>query len=174
MRRDNSTFFAEGCMYTPWTNDKLFFLVVDFDCPNIGFYSKEKDPLPFPCMVQLSAFAREIRTFESEEAYYESQKKESEGPYLSSQFFGTGANVDTDDKGRKLPTAVIVGHVIETELKTNEITGKQYYWALIETSLGVEIDVVIHPTLLASYGVEAPQVGGVIRGYFFLSGLLLL
>jgi len=67
--------------------------------------------------------------------------------------------------------AVITGHIVEVELKVNGLTKNTFYWALVRTVGGVEIDVVIDPKLIDE-GPE-PKVGGVITGYFFSSGHLI-
>lgn len=157
----------------PNTNEA--FITLEFDSPNFGFFGGR--PLPAIVTVQLSAFAREIRTFDSVEEYESMKEKTTclrDGKEvdisLSSQFFGSGSFVDKEKTGY----ACIVGHVIETELRNNELSGESFYWALIETTGGIQIDVVIHPTLLDTYSSKPPQVGGVVRGYFWLSGLLLV
>ena len=96
---------------------------------------------------------------------------------LGSQFFGSS---DFKYKGEtenmpanELTYAMVTGHVIETELRTNEITGETFYWALIRTAGDMEVDVVIHPAVLERSYERPPKVGGIVQGYFWLSGLLL-
>lgn len=155
-------------------NTKESFITLEFDCPNFGFIAKS--PLPAIVTVQLSAFAREISTFDSVEEYERLKDKAScmrDGNEIDMSFaskcLGTGRFVDENNTGY----ALIVGHVMETELRTNELTGESFYWVLVETTCGMEVDVVIHPTLLETSSSKPPKVGGVIEGYFWLSGLLL-
>jgi len=117
-------------------------------------------------MLQLTAFAHEIRTFDSLEECHPENKN------FASQFFG--CDVFNKGKNAQHPTcATIVGHVMEVELKTNEITGKRFYWVLIRTACDMKIDVVIHPSL-PGVVEKPPKVGGVIRGFFWLSGFVML
>eukprot|EP00536_Pseudo-nitzschia_multiseries_P008829 jgi/Psemu1/21529/gm1.21529_g len=145
------------------------FFSFEFGCPNFAFLNKHAS-LPVAVTIQLSAFAREIRTFDTVEEYELKQSKlrsYSDGIPVASKFFGA----DTCPSNKNNRYACIVGHVVDTELKKNELTQRSFYWALIRTDEDMEIDVVIHPRLCSH---KPPQIGGVIQGYFYLSGLLLL
>lgn len=174
-----------------------------FDCRNFGFLHRSR--LPTAITVQLSAFAHEIRTYDSVENYYETILENDDGMFewnrpefndneslnktdhvmfLASQFLGTGdfARQFDDEEGKvedfsesstyERCCACMIGHVLKVQLMTNEFTGHSFYWALIETASGMQIDVVIHPHLLEAYQMKPPVVGGVISGKFWLSGLL--
>lgn len=170
---DKGTICAGYGFMNPETRES--FVALEFDCPNFAFFGENR-PLPALVTIQLSAFARELSTYESVEEYYRlreprSVKRDGEEEMeiaFASQFFGSGSLMGKNNTGY----ACIVGHVVETELRINELSGESFYWALIETTIGM-VDVVIHPTLLETYACEPPQVGGVIEGYFWLSGLLL-
>lgn len=64
--------------------------------------------------------------------------------------------------------AIFAGHVRETERRTNQLTGDEFVWCLVD-SLGGSFDVVIDPELLSN----APRVGGVVHGSFWLSGRII-
>ena len=65
------------------------------------------------------------------------------------------------------PHALFVGHVVEAEQRHNAVTGRPFWWALVET-IGGTFDVVIDPELLD----EQPRPGHVLSGWFWLSGRL--
>jgi hypothetical protein len=50
-------------------------------------------------------------------------------------------------------------------MRTNQLTGQAFCWALVET-LSATYDVVIDPELLDAL----PQVGNVLHGSFWMSG----
>ena len=59
------------------------------------------------------------------------------------------------------PHALISGHVIESSVQENAITGKPFCWALVDT-VGGTFDVVLDPAL-----VEDPPVPGqIVSGWF--------
>jgi len=146
------------------------FFSFEFDCPNFAFLD-EHTLLPVAVTIQLSAFAMEIRTFDSVEEYeveqskYRSSSDKDDDTPLASKFFGS----DTHPGNQDNTYACIVGHVVDTELRNNELTQQSFYWALIRTAEDMEVDVVIHPGLCSS---KPPHIGGVLQGYFHLSGLL--
>mmetsp|Transcript_16019 Transcript_16019/g.44096 ORF Transcript_16019/g.44096 Transcript_16019/m.44096 type:complete len:85 (-) Transcript_16019:26-280(-) len=67
----------------------------------------------------------------------------------------------------------MIGHVVEAEMKGNEVSGKPFYWALVRTVASAEADVVIHPGLLERKGMKPPIAGQVVQGLFYLSGVLM-
>jgi hypothetical protein len=52
-------------------------------------------------------------------------------------------------------------------MRTNELTGCSFCWALVKT-LGGTVDVVVDPALLEA----TPRVGSIVKGVFWLSGRL--
>jgi len=163
------------------------FFSFEFACPNFAFLNRHTS-FPVAVTIQLSAFAREIRTFDSVGEYelkqQQSKKQKTkkkkhydnnipdsdhEGieTHIASKFFGS----ECYPENKNNRCACIVGHVVDAELRRNELTQQPFYWALIRTAEDMEIDVVIHPRLCS---IKPPQIGGVIQGYFYLSGLLLL
>jgi hypothetical protein len=58
--------------------------------------------------------------------------------------------------------------VLAADKKINVLTGRAFYWALVET-YGGAYDAVIDSSLLSG----VPVVGGVITGSFWLSGRII-
>lgn len=135
-----------------------------FDSPD----SDTKGDLQFPSMaeIQLAAFAHQISFHESPEAYERSQT-DAKVKFASRSFVPAGL-FTLEDSQPPSALALLTGHVIEAETRTNEKTGARFYWALVD-SLGGLHDVVIDSSLLAA----APTPGGVISGEFWLSGRIL-
>jgi hypothetical protein len=116
---------------------------------------------------QIAAFAHELSVFESEEAYNASH---SDGPkFAAESFFPTGLiTVGTESAESTPADAILTGHVLNTELRTNPITKSEFLWAKVQTYGGV-FDVVADPLIVNGAVVE----GGIIQGSFWLSGRLL-
>jgi GNAT superfamily N-acetyltransferase len=135
-----------------------------FDVPD--FYL-DKPKLPAVLDVQLAAFAHELQSYESDQAYDETQPGEikfaAESFIPAGLFFPGGDEVDPPQAH-----ALFSGHVQATALITNPITGQEFCWAQVRT-LGGEMDVVADPVLLNGLLVE----GGVVSGTFWLSGRFL-
>jgi len=148
---------AEG--ETPETGDCPFV----FDVPNYQLNTAE---LPAFVTIQLAAFAHELQSFDNDEAYDQSQPHEikfaSESFIPSGLFFPGGETIEPP-----LAEAVFSGHVLETSLVTNPVTGVEFCWAKTRTVVG-EIDVVADPALLNGILIK----GGVLTGSFWLSGKL--
>ena len=64
--------------------------------------------------------------------------------------------------------AIFAGHVLAADEKINVLTGRAFYWALVDT-FGGAYDVVIDSNLLPG----VPEIGGVISGSFWLSGRII-
>lgn len=134
-----------------------------FDAPDFRVY--EKQEFPQKCEIQLSAFAsNEFQIFASEQDFYDSQ--DSEMKFAAKSFIPSGLfNFNKDQTQPPLAFGVFTGEIREFELKTNKMTGENFYWFLVDT-LGGEIDVVADPKLIT---IE-PSVGGYLSGQFWLSG----
>lgn len=137
-----------------------------FDVPD--FRAVIVNDFPFLTDIQLTAFgSNDFQLFADEAAFRENQ---SEGlPLASESFVPTGLFSFGDDARNDLtavrPIASLSGTIKEFELKTNELSGENYYWFLIDT-FGGEADVVIDP----KYVSQTPQIGGICSGTFWLSG----
>lgn len=134
-----------------------------FDVPDFQLTAAE---LPAFVTIQLAAFAHELQSYDNDEAYYQSQSYEikfaSESFIPSGLFFPGGNAIEPP-----LAKAIFTGHVLETSLVTNPVTGVEFCWAKTKTVVG-EIDVVADPALLNGILIK----GGVLTGSFWLSGKL--
>jgi hypothetical protein len=133
-----------------------------FDAPDYRLH--EELSLPAQKEVQIAAFAHEIAAFESVDAY------EASDPECASQSFIPSGLFTPDDDATAPPEAraIFAGHVLAAEEKINALTGRAFYWALVDT-YGGAYDVVIDTNLLPG----VPAVGGVISGSFWLSGRII-
>jgi hypothetical protein len=136
-----------------------------FDAPDARLH----DGLALPAVVsvQVAAFAHEVEAFDSPEAHATSQ---GDGPKFASQsFIPSGLfNPQGADAAPPRAHAMITGHVLDAERRTNRLTGEPFYWCLADSYGGV-YDVVIDPELLP----DLPKVGGVVSGSFWLTGRIL-
>lgn len=139
------------------------------DCPfvfDVPDYQLNAIELPAFVTIQLAAFAHELESFDNDEAYYQSQP--SEFQFASESFIPSGLFLPGGEKIEPpLAEAVFTGHILETSLVTNVVTGAEFCWARTRTIVG-EIDVVADPVLLNGPMIE----GGVLTGSFWLSGRL--
>lgn len=135
-----------------------------FDAPD--YYLNSAIILPAIMNVQLSAFAHELQSYESDEAYDASQPEDikfaSESFIPSGMFTPDGGSVDPPQAH-----AIFTGHVLETSIVTNPVADNEFIWAKVRT-LGGEVDVVADPVLLNGPIIK----GGVVSGSFWLSGKL--
>ncbi len=140
-----------------------------FDVPD--FRRSEINEFPKVEEIQLTAFAsNDFQVFAGEEDYQNSQ--ESELKYASKMFVPVGLfdfeSKNWDENNPPRPVGKFAGEIIEFELKTNELSGENFYWFLVET-LGGETDVVVDP----KYVPAEPKNGGIVSGTFWLSGRIL-
>lgn len=141
-----------------------------FDVPDFRIH--ENIELPKLAEIQLTAFAsNDFQMFQNAEDFDLSQNGE---PKVAKQSFIPSGLFAFDENGESVeldpPQAhgILTGEIKEFELKTNEFTGEKFYWFLIAT-FGGEVDVVADVGLIK----EKPNVGGIIRGSFWLSGKII-
>jgi hypothetical protein len=136
-----------------------------FDCPDAGTLADL--PLPAVVVAQIAAFAQEVSVFDTEALYAASQA--AQGMNFESRSFIPSGLITPD--GRPIdppePHALLVGVVVEAEERRNTVTGRPFWWALVET-VGGTFDAVIDPDLLPT----PPVAGNVLSGWFWLSGRL--
>jgi len=137
-----------------------------FDSPDV--LGSSDITIPSIQTIQLAAFAYEIEVYESEEAYVDSQSAETKmatRSFIPSGMFSIG---DDRIEQQESPTAMglLTGHILETQILHNDLTGRIFYWALVD-SYGGQFDVVIDPEIL---GQRELRVGGILAGSFWLSG----
>jgi len=112
--------------------------------------------------VELAAFAVELNAYESEEAFKEAQPEMK--PLEVPSFIPAGLLGLTQGSG---PTAhaLMVGHLLEWEEVTNELTGRRFYKVLMETPAGPVV-LVIEPDLLPG----PLEKGSVLQAGAWISG----
>ena len=140
-----------------------------FDAPDFRIAEFEN----FPALkdIQLTAFAsNDFQMFADETTYFDSQ--DSELKYAPKSFVPVGLfsfdENETIDLNLVRPIGKFAGEIKEFELKTNQLSGQEFYWLLVET-LGGETDVVVDPKFVS----EEPKIGGIVSGQFWLSGRIL-
>jgi hypothetical protein len=149
-----------------------------FDTPD--FLLHHGLQLPAIVEAQVAAFAHEISLYPSVEAYDASLPPAGPNPenpemlvaargldsqaFIPSGTFIPGGGVIDPPQAH----AIFTGHILKTEARCNELTGREFWWALVESYGGI-YDVVIDAELVE----DAPRVGGVVNGTFWLSGRVL-
>jgi hypothetical protein len=140
-----------------------------FDVPD--FRAVENAEFPRIAEIQLTAFgSNDFKVFAGEEDYYASQEDEIKmgaKSFIPSGLFNFGEE-NWDENNPPRPVGMFAGEIKEFELKTNELSGENFYWFLVET-LGGETDVVVDP----KYVPNEPNIGGIVSGQFWLSGRIL-
>ncbi|ELR72100.1 hypothetical protein C900_01842 [Fulvivirga imtechensis AK7] len=117
--------------------------------------------------IQLVAFAQELSCYDSERAFNESQYTELK--FASQSFIPSGLfSPNGEDTNPPEALGIFTGIIREWEMKTNELTGEQFYWLFVDT-LGGEVDVVADPRFFD----KKPNINGVVQGQFWLSGRLI-
>jgi hypothetical protein len=136
-----------------------------FDAPDFQLHHQLQ--LPAIVKAQVAAFAHCVSLFASPEAYAASQAGE---PKFGSQSFIPSGLFSPDGEITEPPKAdaVFTGHILKTEMRRNELTGRRFWWALVETYGGI-FDVIIDPELAEG----TPKVGDVLKGVFWLPGRIL-
>ena len=122
-------------------------------------------PVVYPSF-QLAAFAHEIEIFDSINDYEISNAEADDEIMFASQSFGPARMFDED----AITYAVFTGHIVQAELKENELTGNSFYWARAHSLGDAQFDAVIDPGLVEDE--HPPQAGGVVKANFWLSGRL--
>jgi hypothetical protein len=134
-----------------------------FDLPDIFVY---RINLPTAAEIQLNAFAtNDLAVYDNEQAFYDSQDKEPKlaaNSFIPIGLFRQNEDIPPQAHGQ------FAGVIKEFELKTNQFTGANFYWFLVET-LGGEIDVVSD----VNYIKNEPRTGSIIHGSFWLTGKII-
>lgn len=134
-----------------------------FDAPDAAVYADLA--VPGIADAAISAFAAEIELHASPEAF----EREAEEPGFATRSFIPSGTFTPDGDAIDPPDAeaIIGGHVIEADTRTNEITGRPFYRALVD-SYEASFDVVIDPAIVE----RQPRPGEVVLGGFWLTGRL--
>jgi hypothetical protein len=136
-----------------------------FDCPDAATH--EALALPVVIEAQVAAFAQQLTVHPSEAAYGAAQAEQ--GLAFGARSFIPSGLISPSGEPVVPPEAhaLIAGVVIEAAERRNAITGRPFWWALLDT-VGGTFDVVIDPDLL-----DGPIASGqVLAGWFWLSGRL--
>lgn len=130
--------------------------------PNAGVVREYLAAHP-AAIVQVAAFAHEIACFPDEYEFYQAQTE----PFRvgSESFIPSG--LFSGAAGKPTAEARIAGKIERLEWRVNPFTGLRFLYLLVRT-LGGSLDVVAAPDEIAGTPVE----GGVVRGSFWLSGLV--
>jgi hypothetical protein len=119
--------------------------------------------MPCRATASIAAFAHEVSLYKSVADFDAAQTHFASKSFIPSGMFKPGG----EPTGPPEAHALFAGHIVTAEAKRNDLTGREFQWALVET-LGGRFDVVIDPEILD----DVPRAGGVLRGAFWLSGRL--
>ena len=136
-----------------------------FDSPE--FLRLNPVPLPAEVVLQVAAFAHELEVFDTEADLNAAQgANAADGPpALAARCFVYSGHDDAAPDELPEARAVMSGVVLASGERGNNLTGRRFTWALVE-SHGGTFDVVADATLLPT----PPPVGAVMSGSFWLSG----
>ena len=132
------------------------------DVVDIGRYPNLD--LPFISPIRLSAFAYNLDSFSSLEAFQSSevgQGKSDPESFVPSGLMKTGAGTSLLQESY----AEISGRVVETAVLRNTHSHREYHWILVRTDGGIA-DMVCDPALVN----EPITPGGIVSGYCWLCG----
>lgn len=140
----------------------------------VDFAAYKYTTWPTQARANLCGFARDLTAFPDEAAYY-AARKGGEDPQLSSKAFipiglvASEHSGEREDSGAQEPasTALLTGRVAEYRRLTNEATGCQFDWMLVET-LEATFDIVADPGIVSGTIVD----GGTIETTVLLFGRL--
>lgn len=139
-----------------------------FDAVNFAAYCDRK--LPVRLRVRLTGFARELKAYPTEDAYYAAQTREP--AFASKSFVPIGMfSASADESANKQPPssyAALTGRVIEARMMENEITGQKFQWLSID-SLQTPIDIVADHDVI----VGEVAVGSTVEVICFLFGRIM-
>ncbi|HYX40030.1 MAG TPA: hypothetical protein VE954_43595 [Oligoflexus sp.] len=138
-----------------------------FDAPD--FLRHSHASYPATLQVQVAAFAHEIDVYPTEEAFAQ-KRKVGDGPEMAPESFIPAGLFPADAEETSSPTAhaLISGHVLDAQKRTNQLTGKSFWWLQIQTYAAV-YDAVVDPVLLRT----EPKPGFLVKGSFWLSGMIM-
>lgn len=143
----------------------------------VDFAASNTNTWPDLRHVRLTAFARELQAFPSDEAYYAARgEPNSEVPKLAAHAYIPiglfAADVDGADDASNQPqsesSALLTGKIIEHRVLTNDTTGQEFVWLLVE-SLEATFDIVADPAIVTGELID----GGTIEAAVVMFGRLL-
>lgn len=156
VRRDGDNQFEGAFAATlGGTGDAAGYPLV-FDAVNFAIHADRK--LPTRRKVRLTGFARELKAFPTEDAYYAAQTRQP--VFASRSFVPIGMFTGTAGAPSGSPPsshAALTGQVRETRMLENEATGRSFVWLSVE-SLDLVIDVVADPEVVTGEVVAGATV----------------
>ena len=122
--------------------------------------------------LDISAFSSEPTIFANADAFLKSQsapdrKVKFASNYFipSGMFFEHVGGAMPDNAKMPIAYADFAGTVLRSELRTNVVGQKKFWWALVKTYDDATIDVVMDPSTIA----KDPAPGTIVTGRFWLS-----
>jgi len=136
-----------------------------FDAPDFLRHSQQK--FPAVLQVQVAAFAHELEIFATEEEF---TQVPGDGPSMAPESFIPAGLFPAEGTESASPTAhaLMSGHVLDAQKRTNQLTGKSFWWLQIQSYAAI-YDAVVDPVLLRT----DPKPGTIVKGSFWLSGMIL-
>ena len=147
---------------------------LEFDA--VDFSARAAGPWPALRQVRIVGFGRELTAFASEADYLAASQGRPEPRLASKSFIPIGlfaaAQAETDLAVTSLPapssSALLTGRVVEHRRFTNEATGRDFHWLLVE-SLEATFDIIADPGIVK--GEIVP--GGTVETSCWLFGRFL-
>jgi hypothetical protein len=147
------------------------------DLPNFDIATSDLE-VPWFGLMQVPAFARSLNCWDDDATYGADQDRlwasEPGGQpgikgLAADSFIPSGTFTPSGEApdGGPAAEAMITGHVLRTELRTNSETGRRFWHVLVRT-LGGEFDIVADPEVIQGEPVEE----GVVQGSFWLTGMV--
>ncbi|MBL8882120.1 MAG: hypothetical protein JNL45_03590 [Hyphomicrobium sp.] len=141
----------------------------------VDFALSSAAPLPGIYRARLAAFARELSIYPDEEAYYAAHEGSEQPVFAAQAFIPIGLFAAEHDvekvqgsSGVPASTVLFTGKIIEHNLFTNEASGREFVWLLVET-LDATIDVLADPCIVTG----AIEDGGIVEVSALLFGRLI-
>ncbi len=134
----------------------------------VDFAAHATRELPFRTAARIACFARQLRAYPDEASYL----SEKSGPLgdiglAARACVPLGHFAEKEECGEEAPesTALITGRIAEARRHTNEATGHDFFWLLVE-SLEASFDVVADPDIVDGEIVEGGTVlvSGILIG----------
>jgi hypothetical protein len=146
------------CSAEPQLSEDSYVFV--FDLPDFCAYSQSA--LPFVTEASVTAFAKQVRLFDSDDEFHES----CFGNFARESYISSGLmHPDGKEKDPPDASAILSGIVEAFEERINSHSGRPFLWMHMKSLLG-NMDVVCDPSGIN----KRPWMGGIMCGSFWLSG----
>lgn len=168
-RPDDNPF--EGAFHA-WVLDETGAQAYPLTFDAVDFAANEHLKTPFRASARITGFARELRAFADEAAYSRTSANDTQRIPLAARAFvpiGQFAEIDeSDDETPPSSTALLTGRVREHTIHTNEASGREFHWLLVD-SFEATFDIVADPEIVSG----EIAVGGTVEIACVLIGRLL-